>query len=146
MNDTPGLHSVPVTHRTVNQLQSNISWVYFDQSGNCLTAGSVIILYSESSAFWSAGERPERLWDNGHQFSIKCGIPVLVYILEITTEISDCLITVHGNTVVGWMRQRKIELNVVGLLLSRRQPIKKMISQLPAEQKAWGLWVGDCPC
>ena len=38
--------------------------------------------------FWSAGERPERLWNNGPHFPRKRGVPVLVRFLEIWAEIS----------------------------------------------------------
>ena len=41
-------------------------------------------------AFWSAGERPERLWD-ADVFRKRMD-PVLVRILEIRTEVNDCLI------------------------------------------------------
>ena len=38
-------------------------------------------------AFWSAGRRQERLWDNGISYPRKRGIPVLVRMLKIKTEV-----------------------------------------------------------
>ena len=38
-------------------------------------------------AFWSAGRRQERLWDNGISYPRKRGIPVLVRMLSIKTEV-----------------------------------------------------------
>ena len=51
-------------------------------------------------AFWSAGEGSE---SNGHHFPRKHGVPVLVCMLKITTEITDCLV----------MAGRKSTLNVL---------------------------------
>ena len=42
--------------------------------------------------FWSAGEHPDRLWDNRPHFPRKRGIPVLECMLEVRREISDGLI------------------------------------------------------
>ena len=38
-------------------------------------------------AFWSAGRRQERLWDNGISYPRKRGIPVFVRMLKIKTEV-----------------------------------------------------------
>ena len=38
-------------------------------------------------AFWSAGRRQERLWDNGISYPRKSGIPVFVRMLKIKTEV-----------------------------------------------------------
>ena len=43
-------------------------------------------------AFWSAERRQERLWDNGISYPRKRGIPVLVRMLKVTTEVKvKCL-------------------------------------------------------
>ena len=41
-------------------------------------------------AFWSAGRRQERLWDNGISYPRKRGIPVFVRMLKIKAEVK-CL-------------------------------------------------------
>ena len=38
-------------------------------------------------AFWSAGQRQERLWDNGISYPRKRGIPVFVRMLKIKAEV-----------------------------------------------------------
>lgn len=67
------------------------------------------ILYSECSAFLSAGERPERLWNNWCHFHRKCWFSALVFILEIRMERSGCFI------MTGWkcVRQRFISVLLI---------------------------------
>ena len=47
-------------------------------------------------AFWLAGERPE-----SHHFPRKREVPVLVRVLKIRTEITDCLIMAGWNSALN---------------------------------------------
>ena len=47
-------------------------------------------------AFWSAGRRQERLWDNGISYPRKRGIPVFVRMLKIKAEVKCPNVAVIG--------------------------------------------------
>ena len=109
--------------------------------------------------FWSAGESLARQW---MPLSPKHRVPVLVRILEMKTEMRDCLVmriesigerlildVTNGKRNWIFFTNRGSDSLPVSVLLLRRQPIKKYyltpLSQSrsscsPADQKAQGLW------